>query len=539
MPLQLLNCRLTTSNNWGVVGAPTPYEAVVKGSTDASYVGTTTVGNRCDLFCGDGRKPLGGFVGALLVTCRLRRQSVSTGGSVDLFVNQNSTDRLVANLTPPPSVTTWQDYTFRVRIDWTSSLRFTDTDLNSLGLAVELNSAPSVDGFDVSLLYMEVEQVDSIMYYDPFVGVTPDAIVGPRAATSTVGTQPASIVGNYLNIADASAVDSRSYIFENTAVDVYDQKWTTVTECVVRVNSAAVPTPTNLVYFITLDTDKDQGTLLGFVISNGSRYLGILHSGGSESDPTAYQALIPFDWLGSTHHYRFVVDRSVDPDDRGLVQVFVDHNPTPIFELPYDEFPDPFNPPLTAIAFGTTTDATADVDIDYYSWWYEQRFPYLAQAWLNETFSTNEIIRDNQDPEISKLIELPPGVTAGESDVAMKLTLNDESYPCQLLTRFDDEVGATLYDLSIDYKTSNVSALQVRCQRMSDLYYWDQGTTSWVATLAQVSPVVALTRTQLQIFTGITNASPEQLVFTFALDTGGAPPPSLPEAWLYKAVLTK
>jgi hypothetical protein len=376
------------------------------------------------------------------------------------------------------------------------------------------------------------------MIYDPFVGVTPDVVSGDRQFI-TSGSQPGVVSGNYLDINDSSASDHRSYYYIPLGVSSYGNEFTTVAETVVQILSFSIGAlTTDSVFTLAEVSDQDQGIELRCVFSNGSKYLGLQYYDGNPQNRDDYQLLEEFDW-SSTHHYRLEVDRSEESDSRGLVRVYVDHNPEPLLEKYYDEFPSSLAS-SQRVLFGSEPSSSAHALIDYYSWWVEKRVPYIFRGWVEEDFSSNIIESDPTDSYISQFRTIPPGVTAGESNNCCHLIFDDTTRDCRIWSRFDDEAGPPVtYDFDVNYRLLGGSPiLYVMCQRYSDLYYWNHGSSSWVSgSSARQLPYVSV-RDQFPVFSGIANSQPDTLIFTFELRFSGPPPGPL-EAWIYNAILTR
>jgi hypothetical protein len=199
-----------TSNQWSFVGADTSWQAVARGSGDASYIETLVGAAASDFFCGSGTKASTGRIVGITLHYRIRPTVPLTGAFVLFSLFQAGVQQVVSPAVPVPSG--WVVGEFRIRESWTTpGSRPGLQELADLGVGVSLLAAPASGTVQVSELWVEVETVATPYCYDPFDGALPEALVGPLQWT-TIGTQPVSLTpDHYLVIADTSPADLRMY----------------------------------------------------------------------------------------------------------------------------------------------------------------------------------------------------------------------------------------------------------------------------------------------------------------------------------------
>lgn len=265
-----------TLDEWGFTGAPTSWEAVAQSSDDSSYVSSSVGGNQSDFFCGNGAQPVPGRIMAVTLHYRMR-QTTAGAGSTEVRIVQAGTPHVVDTVVL--AGTGWTTGEVRIREDWTSATRFTGADVSALGVGLRTVVSPPSGELQVSQLWLAVEYWDSHWFYDPYDGVTPDAVTGPRNFT-TAGTQPASITGsNYLRIDDTSIADFRLYFIAQLKPNPYRQDY--VTEWEIRC------TLSNL----------DAGSPAALAM------LGTNVDGLADLIPTAVRLEGCYSWVFTAHHW--------------------------------------------------------------------------------------------------------------------------------------------------------------------------------------------------------------------------------------------
>jgi len=316
------------------------------------------------------------------------------------------------------------------------------------------------------------------------------------------------------------------------------ERW--VTEAETRFKVTAVdPSLTGASYIVFGMLDFDIGVSVNLLKINGDQYIGIYPTYKPISDPDSYVALAPFTYLNKDLHVRVKIDRYTDPDAAGLIQVWVDYSDTPILEFPFREVPHATPPGFYGPIFGIPPDKTATVKVDYFAWDHYKRFGYSFQDWIETDHESNRIYADNSDSEICRLVDIPPGIPAGQSNTCCLFEINDVLAVCGVYTIYPDYLSpAVTYHLALTYKAVGFTPMvEVLLQRCADLWYWNQGTLSWQAALSSVSLPSAATRTIAPVFTGITNTAPDGLVLTIRSLSGM--PIGPPRIYLYHAHLTR
>ena len=511
-------------DQWALAGAPTSWEAVGRGSGDTSYIAATAAASLSDFFCGSASYPMPGFVTAVTLHYRMR-QTIPGAGSVDVKIVQGGTPHTVGTVVL--SGTTWTNGEVRVREDWVSGNRFAADEIADLGVGVESVVVPATGALQVSELWLAVEYWNGHMYYDPYWGVTPDLVTGPRMVT-TAGTQPASITGsNYLRIDDTSAVDFRGYYHTLAEPLPYRQDYITEWELRCTLSNLAAADPE---VFALLGGGIDG--LSNFNLS-AARFGGALKLGlyspvsGGAIDPLNYPTLEPFDFDSKDIHIRIRTDRDSNPSTYGKVQVFVDYADIPLLETDFYHFP-PGAPAFSTVALFGTISITTQVrmDVDYAGWRTFKKRGDTFRSWKNWDFGANSVIGNTTDADIVKPVEInPPGVMVGQSQHACALDVVDVTELCEVMNdSFTPDVGPT-YKVDVIYKM-DIAATEgeLVVQRGSDLYYWDEGGGVWDPSFQSVTLPNQLVRTQFAAMTGINVTSPDQqLLVTVRRKTTAGP----------------
>lgn len=526
MPRDILSTTAPgAQDQWAFTGAATSWEAVGYASGDSSYIVTGTATEKSDFFCGSAAQPLPNRVMAVTLHYRIR-QTVPGAGTADVKIVQSGTPHTVASVALVG--TAWMAGQVRIREDWTSLVRFVNADVGNLGVGVEATAVPASGELQVSELWLAVEYLDTHLLYDPFWGVTPDAVTGPRNFI-TAGGEPATITGsNYLRIDDTSAVDHRAYLNGFTEPLPYRQGYVTEWELRCTLSNLDVADPAA---FAVLGVNIDGLAIvgLGAVRFGGDLQLGLRSAPlGGPLDPGAYLAMEPFNFDGHDLHVRMKIDRDDNPSTYGKVEVFLDYNDTPIMNPLFYDF-SPGAPVLGSVAaFGTEQGAphVCRMDVDYAGWRTYKKRGGTFHSWKSWDFGANSVVGDTTDADIVKPVEInPPGVQVGQSNHACLLDVADVAEPCELRNEsFAPDVGPT-YKIDVVYKM-DIAATEgeLVVQRGSDLHYWDEGGGVWDPSFQSVTLSNQLTRTRLAAMTGINVTAPDQqLLVTVSRKTTAGP----------------
>jgi len=503
-------------NAWSVAGAPTPWQAVAQASDDSSYVFGTVVGSKSDFQCGDAQAPLIGRVMAVTLHYRIMQTS-SGSASVALKIMQGATPHLVGSVVL--SGTLWTEGTIRIREDWVTATRFTGTELTDLGVGLELTGATTGE-VRTSKLWLAIEFVDAAMFYDPYDGVLPDIVTGPRQMV-TLGTSVASIVSNYLQIAPGTSADYRAYFSVDPTTVEYRHDYITETEirCTL-VNSATL---TNEAMFLHSAVQENTGLRSVFLYSvriAGSEYLGLASDTSDPFNISAYADIKPFSALGRDLHVRLKIDRDNTPSTYGKVEVFINYATTPTLSAWFESFVS--GPAIWTLGntFGTvrpgTSLNTTEARIDHTSFKHYKKRGETFKAWKGWDFGANSIRGNTMDLDIVKprLIE-PPGVMVGQSQHACELDVQTPPLPCSAAnSSVTPEVIPISYKVDVIYKMDVAGKEgELRVQRLSDLYFWDETAGAWDPAPQAVTLANQLTRTQVAVMTGITVTAPNDRFF--------------------------
>ena len=506
MPQQLL---LTTADGtsqvWGAYGGLPACQAVLPTSSDLTGIFTATATATSSFVTESGRAPARGFIGALVAHCRLRLvDPAAVGGTVDLLVLQNAVEHVVATIVP---TTSWITTEVRIRADWTSGIRFTGIDLNTLEVGVRLTGVPTLGGIEVSQLWLSVETIDSERYYDPFCGGLPTAVVGPLA-WSTSGAAPVALTADpYLRLTDASAVTNRQFQYSDDVPKRLRSEYSVEFET--RIVLKTAPPVDSCFYYIGGYDDLIKNVDVS-LFKVGAVYYVCLS--GDPLDHNVFStflatAALPGDIVNQSIHFRIVVDRGDDPTNLGQVSVYVNYATTPLVQAPYVYFPNggPF-----WYFFGTPTFGQCVMDIDYVGLKTYKRVGVKFAAWDELDLDVNYILPDNTDADRCPLVTLPPSnLVAGQSNYACKLVVGNKFEYCRLSQWWYDRFGApTSYELAVDYKTSIAigNALKVSIQRVPDLFYWNNGTSAWQAAASSVLLPSSNVRVRTVACTAISNS---------------------------------
>lgn len=531
MPSQTLD---TTANgpdaDWTVVGT-SGWEAVQRGSGDATIIHANNVGDTSTFVCGDGWAPPVGFISAVVLHVRARATDSGGAPVLDLLVLQDGVNQVA--YTWNVADTLWHDFEIRVREDWVSAARFAAADLDNLGVGVEITTATAAGHFEVSEAWLEVETVEKAERYDPYFAALPDAVPGPLL-WFTAGTQAAALTAdNFLSITDASAVDYRNYY---RSVLSYDENYNSEIET--RLSFTSLPgAGTYAVYYLAVLEDMYRSVHLMLFIAGGVQYIGLTDSSRDHNNPAAYLATYALSFAGGvSRHLRLRINRDPEPSALGQVDVFVDYGDTPVMSVPYIDFSG-FAGQVILFGSGdmTTPLAQSTALVDFVAWDHWRRTE-LFPGWRTTTVRTNQILPNAIDTEIVTLRTIPiAGITAGQSNQCCQLIINDPGYACfveQFWTVMD---AAHQYDLVVDYKVDTVGKqLAVTVQRTSDYYYWNTGLSAWQAALITATLPTWATRLRTTVMQDIQTATPDVLLVRISHDLMG---PGAYNAYLYKVGL--
>ncbi|KKM84337.1 hypothetical protein LCGC14_1300180 [marine sediment metagenome] len=519
-----LRHRLDTTANgvnqdWAVQFSSTAYEAVLRESADTTYIQSATLNHRSDFDCGNGPHPELGFVSA--VTVHYRVQATSIAGAPDMLIDVL---RAGAALTPGTTVTpavasTWVNGEYRIDVDPISGVRFVPSELDDLGIMVQVSTAPTSGYLRVSHLWLEVEWTLSPEFYDPvYHAALPSAITG-QMDWNTAGTQATVLVGDQLRLTDSSAVDYRSY---TRTILPYGANY--VTEVSTRFNLTGSTVGFN--YRAALVDDTVMAVeLCCFTDAAGDPYVGLTTNGRDHDDPDEYFATYAVDWTDS-HHYRLLIDRELDAGDSFGVQVFVDYADTPAMVVNYYKFDGTTG--STELTFGTGSAALLTGQtvafIDFIDWWHYRKSGSNWRHWHAAEEATNTVTVNSSDVNIVQPITItPPGITAGQSQFCCTLNVTDLTDECSIRTYFAVPSGLGTYDLSLDYRIDTFAEdALLLVQRTSDFSYWNNGGSAWQAASTSVAVPYAATRTHTTFMTAIQTAVPDNLIITIRNDVGAA-----------------
>jgi hypothetical protein len=520
-----------TLDQWGFVGSSTSWAAVVRGSGDTSYIEAAVAPVSSDFFCGSATKQIPGRVVGITLHYRMQA-SIAAGASVLFSIFQNGTEYVVSPAVPVG--VGWVNGTFRVREGWaTPGVRPSVQDIYNLGVGIRLLAGPALGTVQVSELWVEVETVDTVYCYDPMNGATPDAIVGPLQ-WPTIGTQPASItVDKYLEIVDSDPVDFRAY-YVNLPVPIRDV-YTTEIEARFWVQTAVLGEILLAdIFGFVVGVEAIQVPILR--TADGHDWIGVVHF--DIADKAAYLGSAQIDVSGIDTHIRIMIDRDPDPSTAGQVSVYLNYGSTPIIQVPYSEFivSAPTIPGF--VFFGAFPDTQSVLRYDYVAYKIYKKRPGMFKDWNDFDQGPNSVLASGSDPDVVQPIMIqPPGIWAGQSHYCCVLDVQDSSYPCGVVQAIQlPSALPTTYGVGIDYKVDSPvpQTADLVIQRESDMWYWDQGTVSWVPGYTAFTLPFNPGRTRLPLATGLGLVSPEAVL----ISVQGTLAPALPhQILIYKVNL--
>jgi len=540
MPRQLLNASSNgTTTDWLVVGSSTSWEAVLNTSDDSSYLESSTLNDLSELNCGAGYQPIGGRIMAVSIHYRMRAVNASSGAQVDIILQRGGSSHLADTVALPSA--NWVDGTVRVREDWTTSARFTIDGVADLGAAVKLSTAPSSGSVRVSRLWLEVEYVYGPYLYDPYDGVLPDAITGPLN-WNTLGTQPASITGNYLRIDDTSSTDTRLYAHQVSSPVKYSPDY--ITEIETRINLTNIGGPSSAgIYMISGYFEETAVPAVVCTRVGGVQYIGLSATFLDPADLNNFYDIAQFEFENKDLHFRIVIDRDDTVGSVGKVSVYLDYADDPILSAGFYSIGST-TVTTSGPTFGSTFQATGQVraDIDYFAFRSYRKRGDTFSSWKDWTFGDNQITVDSTDSGIVKPVELPPGVIAGQSQYACVLEMNDPADLCQTYQVFPlPEATPQTYKLDLDHKqdVSSGANIELLLQRFPDLYYWDDVGKVWSSTEQAIVAPIQTSRTRSPLVTNLSVPSLENILLITIRTVITAPLVGSVKGWIYKVYLAR
>jgi hypothetical protein len=515
----------TTANSlvsdWTVVGS-SGWEAVLRNSADNIFVTSSTLADKSTFNCGSGTIPISGRVMAVSFHYRMRQTVAGAGAVVDLLMLRNDIEEAAAAGSVALTTDQFVEGVVRLREDPVTTNRFTPPGTALLGVGVEVGTAPSSGAVEVSQLWVEVEFVDSPVYYDPYDGNLPDAVPGDLLWTK-LGTQPTTLVSDFLNIDDTDTTDTA--LFYQTENELEPSH---ITEIETRHTLNSIPVSANKFVYGIGRTDGTREVSAVVSILSGTLSLGLAGSNVDLDDPANYLATAAAtDLVGRDIHLRLRIDRDDDAMTRGKVQLFVDYDETPLLEAFYNTFPTVSPPAIVLFGSGgafPNSDNT-DIDIDYFSWQDLNKRDNNFGGWKDFANSTNVVVADTLDADIVQPISIsPPGITAGQSTACLFLDINDDTAICEV-SQLVNIPTSVLYKLDLDYKSSDANTLaRVSLQRTSDFFYWNNGTSLWQAAASSVTVAFSATRTRASVLTSIDAlTAPDVYKVTIDYDPVGGP----------------
>jgi hypothetical protein len=406
---------------------------------------------------------------------------------------------------------------------------------------VTANTVPLSGDLEVSQLWLAVETVDHPNFYDPYDGVLPNAIVGPKVWTQG-GTQPVSITGNnYLRI-DDSSISDEVYFLRTNPIIPWRSDYITEYECRVELSNLITTSPSS----IGILGGYNDG--LGNAVIILARFDGALHIGingaqlGPPTDPANYLDLQPFDFDGRNFHARLVFDRDQRPTTYGKIEVFIDFSDTPIVSCFYYDAPSSPSIPFALVdLFGTDTEGTCYFDVDYVAIKHYKKIGQTFKAWKEWDFGANVVGANLTDPDIVKPVTInPPGIQVGQSHYALELDVQDTSMFCEAfqIDTLPDPAPQT-YKIDVDYKMDQAAVEgELVVQRTSDLWYWDETGGSWSSSYSAVTLPNSTTRTRFAAMTGINVADVAADALQVTVKAKTATPPTY-KILVYKVFLDR
>ena len=526
-----------TVTNWSVYGGAVPaYEAVRRGSSDASGIVSTTPAASARFNIHGGSFPLLGFVSTLTLFCRCRKTvAAAVGGQIRIRLYERSNLLASRNLAVSGSFT-W--FSIDARIG-SLGQRLSSEELQNIRVEVSVLALPASGSLEVSEVYVTEDVVDDIHFYDATRSVLPDAVAGPLQ-WGTSGTSLAFMDVQMLNINDVSVVDNRTYDYPITPQPRSDYSVRAETRFFVR----ALPTATGT-FYTALGHQDDEASVevtLFYRNSDGSVHVCLTEAGRDHSDLAA--------GLGSymvTNHsddrpynLQLLIDRDPNSFAPGKVQVLLDYEV--ILETYYAELGRVSYAPK--LWFGTSVSSTVYMLVDYVG---VQSFKARGEsfrAWSSLEGLGSTVRPDGTDSQICRLVPLRtiPDVVAGQSNYSCCLVGSDK-IPCGIQQSFRmPQVKPTAYRVELEYRDDIAAAtpLRVTIQRSNDLFYWDDFLTGWVVGPVFVDLPHSAQRTKVVLTTTLqTDRVDDAVIFTIEYNFSGPAAPPDPHIWIYRVYVAE
>lgn len=527
-----------TITNWSVYGgASDAYLAVRRDSGDSTGITTTTAGALAKLVVDTGHYPAINFIQQLTLRCRCRKTDpLAAGGSLAIRIYNDLNGLPFAFATRTLTAAwSWIEVTAHVNLAGT---RLGLTDIYKLKAHIAVGALPSSGSIEVSEVYIQEDVVEGfICWYDAVCGLVPDAVVG-ALQWSTSGGQAASIASPYLRINDASIVDNRSYayIVQNLLLPEHSTRIDTV----FYISS----TPATAGSFYTVLSYQDASSSVELVLFrkvDGTIHLCLTEASRDHENFTDCLATYELTDFTTSRIYQVTatIDRGVDPHNLGKINVALDYGSTPILSIYYADLASIAYAPQ--VGFGTRTIHTCSARVEYFACASFRSQGAAFRAWEQLESAGSRVLVDPGDSQICHLrpLSVLPEVVVGQSNNACKFSCLGGP-PCgvrQITALLNDSVAHTL---EVEYRdsTTAVAPLRVTIQRSSDLFYWDEGTTSWIAAVTYADLLHSALRTKAVVTTTLVLPSPQALVLTLEYNFTGLPM-APPHIWLYRIYLAE
>jgi len=522
-----------TTVQWDLFGAGTEWEAVLRDSSDSSFIQTATFGALSEFNCGAGYQPVSGRIMAVTLHYRMRAINAGSGAVVDVQITRSGAPYTAGTVPLPTS--NWVEGKIRLREDWLTSQRFTIDGVADLGIAVEVATAPTSGAVQVSQLWLAVEYVEGPYIYDPYSGLEPDGITGPLGWVKG-GAAPTSITGdNYLRVDNYSP----NFLVYGKPLPTaqFAPRYITEVETGIRISNV---NPTDQILGIAVLDEVPRPVQLVALQVGGVQYLALTNNFVVSSDLSQWPAVAAFNYEDEELQLHLKIDRDDLSGALGRVDVYVNYAETPLLSCSYYDFPE--GSPLGGLAMGFgNPDVNCRYEFDYFAYhWYLKRGDTFS-GWKDSEFGGNEITADSSDADIVKPVEInPPGVLAGQSAYACFLDVQDTTEDCETTqTYLVPSAAPQTYKIDLDYKqdTTTGFVVDVVVQRLPDLYYWDDVGKAWDPSYQSVSAPVSTTRSRASMVTGLSVPSVDNTLLITVKTTVVGPSPASHTAWIYKVYL--
>ncbi len=520
--MQTLSHKLDVSANgasqdWIVQYAESAVAAVQRDSSDLHYIESSTLNDVSTFECADGPYPELGFISAITVHHRMRTTSLVGAPTVDIDVlGAGSALSGGATITPTLDFIT---AAYRIDVDVVAGARFTPAHLADLGITVTCSTAPTTGHIEIVGLWVEVEWSLSPEFYDPVHHVvTPDSILGQMDWIPS-GSQAAAIVGTQLVLTDVSGIGWKNY---TRGILQYGSNY--ITEVSTRFTLSGAGT--GFCYRAALVDDATIAVdLCCFVDTAGNRRVGLITPGLDHDDSAAYFDSVELDWTDS-HHYRLVIDRTVDPGDSFNCRLYLDYADSPILDVNYFKFVGSVGSPFIQFGTGDAVLNTGMIvaSVDFIDWRHYRKAGSNWRYWHCTEIDNNTVQVNTTDSAIVKPITItPPGITTGQSQHCCALSVQDLTDECSIRTYCPVPSSFDTYDLTLDYRVDTFpETAKLLVQRTSDHYFWNEAASVWQAAATDVTVPYSPIRVRTTLMTSITTTAPDNLIITVRNDTGAA-----------------